>query len=57
MDQFRVVVTPHPRAEGEVRRLETLLDTGAGYTPVAQVEVECTHRLHAMELTADTGML
>ena len=34
MGQFIVVVTLHPRAEGEVRRLEALVDTGAGYTVV-----------------------
>ena len=34
MSQFRVVVALHPRAEGEARRLEALVDTGAGYTVV-----------------------
>ena len=47
--QFRVVVTLHPRAEGEVRRLEALVDTGAGYTVVPRPVLEALgcdpHRL------------
>ena len=49
MGQFRVVVTLHPRAEGEVRRLEALVDTGAGYTVVPRQVLEALgcapHRL------------
>ena len=40
MGQFRVVVALHPRAEGEVRRLEALVDTGAGYTVVPRPVLE-----------------
>ena len=40
MGQFRVVVALHPRAKGEVRRLEALVDTGAGYTVVPRPVLE-----------------
>src|SRR5712691_11608321 len=40
MGQFRVIVTLHPRAEGQARRLETLVDTGAGYTVVPRPVLE-----------------
>ena len=44
-----MVVTLHPRAEGEVRRLEALVDTGAGYTVVRRPVLEALgcepHRL------------
>ena len=40
MGQFRVVPTLHPRAEGEVRRLEGLVDTGASYTVVPRPVLE-----------------
>ena len=44
-----MVVTLHPRAEGEVRRLEALVDTGAGYTVVPRPVLEALgcepHRL------------
>ena len=38
--QFRVVVALHPRAEGEARRLEALVDTGAGYTVMPRLVLE-----------------
>lgn len=34
MGQFRVTMTLNPRVEGEPRRLEAIVDTGAGYTVV-----------------------
>ena len=40
MGQLRVVVTLHPRAEGEARRLEALVDPGAGYTVVPRPVLE-----------------
>jgi len=34
MGQFRVTMTLHPRVEGAPRRLEAIVDIGAGYTVV-----------------------
>ena len=50
MGQFRVIVTLYPRAEGQARRLETLVATGAGYTVVPRPileELGCV--LHRMQ--------
>ena len=59
MGQFRVVVALHPRAEGEVRRLEALVDTGAGYTVVPHPVLEALrcepHRLQPVRFADGRG--
>jgi clan AA aspartic protease len=40
MGEFKVLLTIHPRNGGEARRLEALVDTGAGYSVVPRSILE-----------------
>lgn len=40
MGQFKVVLTVYPRNGGEARRIEALVDTGAGYSVVPRSILE-----------------
>jgi hypothetical protein len=50
MRQLGVVVTLYPRAEGEARRLDALVDMGGGYTVVPRAVLE-PHGSRAATLT------